>query len=59
MRSVEIQKSDIKEEEYEEFYKFQGNDYEGPLMRMHFSADAPLEINALLLSPREIWKKWA
>ena len=28
-------KKDIKDEEYEEFYKFQSNDYEGPLMRMH------------------------
>ena len=34
-------KSDVTDEEYEEFYKYQGNDYEGPLMRMHFSADAP------------------
>jgi len=45
-------KSEVTDEEYEEFYKFQGNDYEGPLMRMHFSADAPLEINALLFVPK-------
>ena len=51
-------KSDIKEEEYEEFYKFQANDYEAPLMRLHFSADAPLEINSYFSSPKETWKKW-
>ena len=50
-------KSDVTDEEYEEFYKFQGNDYEGPLMRMHFSADAPLEINALLFVPKRNMEK--
>ena len=29
-------KAEIKDEEYEEFYKFQANDYEAPLMRLHF-----------------------
>jgi molecular chaperone HtpG len=47
----------VTNEEYEEFYKFQGNDYEGPLMRMHFSADAPLEINALLFVPKRNMEK--
>ena len=51
-------KKDITDEEYEEFYKFQANDYEAPLMRMHFSADAPLEINSLLLCPKGTWRKW-
>lgn len=50
-------KKDIKDEEYEEFYKFQSNDYEGPLMRMHFSADAPLEINSLLFVPKRNMEK--
>ena len=50
-------KSDVTDEEYEEFYKYQGNDYEGPLMRMHFSADAPLEINALLFVPKRNMEK--
>ena len=51
-------KKEISDEEYEEFYKFQANDYEAPLMRMHFSADAPLEINSLLFVPKETWKRW-
>ena len=50
-------KNEIKDEEYEEFYKFQSNEYEGPLMRMHFSADAPLEINSLLFVPKRNMEK--
>ena len=50
-------KNDITDEEYEEFYKFQSNDYEAPLMRMHFSADAPLEINSLLFVPKRNMEK--
>ena len=50
-------KNEIKDEEYEEFYKFQANDYEVPLMRMHFSADAPLEINSLLFVPKRNMEK--
>jgi TNF receptor-associated protein 1 len=44
-------KSEIKEEEYNEFYKYLGHDSEPPLLRLHFSADAPLAINALLYVP--------
>ena len=50
-------KSEIKDEEYEEFYKFQANEYEPPLMRLHFSADAPLEINSLLFVPKRNMEK--
>ena len=50
-------KKEISDEEYEEFYKFQANEYEGPLMRMHFSADAPLEINSLLFVPKRNMEK--
>ena len=50
-------KSEIKDEEYEEFYKFQANDYEPPLLRLHFSTDAPLEINALLFVPKRNMEK--
>jgi HSP90 family molecular chaperone len=46
-------KSEIKEEEYTEFYKFIGNAFDEPLFRLHFTADAPLAINALLFVPRE------
>ena len=50
-------KKEISDEEYEEFYKFQANDYEAPLMRMHFNADAPLEINSLLFVPKRNMEK--
>lgn len=45
-------KSDIKEEEYNEFYEFVGHDHEKPLFRLHFTADAPLAIQSLLFVPQ-------
>ncbi len=46
-------KNEINEEEYTEFYKFIGNAFDEPLFRLHFTADAPLAINALLFVPKE------
>jgi len=46
-------KSEITDEEYTEFYKFIGNAVDEPLYRLHFSADAPLAINALVYVPQE------
>lgn len=46
-------KSEIKEEEYSEFYKFVGGSVTEPMYRLHFAADAPLAINALLFVPAE------
>ena len=46
-------KSEIDEKDYAEFYKFIGNAMDEPLYRLHFSADAPLAINALLFVPKE------
>jgi TNF receptor-associated protein 1 len=45
-------KNEIKEEEYNEFYTFVGHDHEKPLFRLHFTADAPLAIQALLFVPQ-------
>jgi len=50
-------KNEIKEEEYTEFYKFQGHAMDAPRLRLHFSADAPLSINALLFVPKENTEK--
>jgi len=46
-------KSEITEEEYTEFYKFVANATTDPMYKLHFSADAPLAINALLFAPTE------
>ncbi len=50
-------KSEVKEEEYTEFYKFQAHAHDEPRLRLHFSADAPLTINALLFTPKENTEK--
>lgn len=44
-------KNEVSEEEYTEFYKYIGHDSDAPLFRLHFSADAPLSIRALLFAP--------
>ena len=44
-------KSEIKDTEYDEFYKYIGHDADAPLYRLHFNADAPLAIRALLFIP--------
>jgi len=50
-------KAEIKDEEYTEFYKFQAHASDAPRLRLHFSADAPLSINALLFVPQENTEK--
>jgi len=44
---------DITEDEYKEFYKFQSNAFDDPFYRLHFSSDAPIDINTLLFVPTE------
>lgn len=44
-------KAEVKEDDYKEFYKYQAHAFDEPLDWMHFSADAPLAINALLFIP--------
>jgi molecular chaperone HtpG len=51
-------KNEIKEEEYTEFYKFQAHAYDEPRLRLHFSADAPIAINALLFVGKENTEKF-
>jgi molecular chaperone HtpG len=50
-------KNEIKDEEYTEFYKFQSHAHDDPRLRLHFSADAPLSINALLFVPKDNTEK--
>lgn len=51
-------KSEISAEQYTEFYKFAARAFDEPRYHMHFSADAPLEINALLFVPGENTELW-
>lgn len=44
-------KNEVTEEEYKDFYKFVAKSADEPLDWLHFSADAPLAINALLYLP--------
>jgi molecular chaperone HtpG len=44
-------KSEIKDEEYNEFYQFIAHDHDNPLLRLHFNADAPIAIQSLLFVP--------
>ncbi len=46
-------KKEVTDEEYEAFYKFTASTSEAPRFRMHFSADVPLVINALVFVPLE------
>jgi molecular chaperone HtpG len=46
-------KQDITDEEYTEFYKFQADAFDEPAYRLHFSSEAPLEINSLIFVPKE------
>lgn len=46
-------KSNITEESYNEFYRYIANAYDEPMFTIHFSADAPININTLLFIPQE------
>lgn len=51
-------KNEIQDNDYNEFYKFIANAYDEPLMRLHFSSDAPLNINTLLFVPKENFEQF-
>lgn len=51
-------KNEITDEEYTEFYRYIANTSEEPLLRLHFSADAPISINALLFVPKENYERF-
>jgi molecular chaperone HtpG len=51
-------KSDVTDEEYNEFYKFSSKAFDDPRYRMHFSSEMPIEINALLFVPTENTELW-
>lgn len=44
--------SQVKDEQYNEFFKLISHDDEDPLVRLHYSVDAPIQFSALLFVPR-------
>jgi molecular chaperone HtpG len=46
-------KNEVSEQEYEDFYRFTAKAWDKPRFTMHFTADAPLDIHALLFVPEE------
>ena len=44
-------KSELKKEDYDEFFKFHTHSSEEPIDCLHFKADAPVELNALIYIP--------
>jgi TNF receptor-associated protein 1 len=49
-------KSDVPDADYNSFYQYIGHDHEDPLLRLHFSVDAPLAIQAVLFVPKTNWE---
>ena len=45
--------SEVSDEDAVAFYRFVGGALDTPAFRLHFSADAPLTIRALLFAPEE------
>lgn len=50
-------KSEITDADYDAFYQYVGHDTEAPVYRLHFSADAPLSIRALLFVPGKSYEQ--
>jgi molecular chaperone HtpG len=46
-------KNEVTDEQYAEFYKFACKAWDEPRFRLHFAADAPLQINALVFIPTD------
>jgi TNF receptor-associated protein 1 len=50
-------KSEVTDEQYDEFYRYISHDFESPSHRLHFTADAPLSIKALLFIPSKNYER--
>ncbi len=46
-------KTEITDDQYKAFYQFACKAFDDPAYRLHFSADAPIAINALVFAPTE------
>ena len=46
-------KNEITDQEYGGFYRFQTNSFDEPRYRLHFSSEAPIDMNVLLFVPED------
>lgn len=46
-------RQEVTDEQYTEFYKYIAHDVDAPRYRLHFNADAPLAIRAILFAPEK------
>merc|ERR1712137_652905 len=53
-----LPKSEVTEEQHEEFYKFISHSYDKPRMRLHFQTDSPLNLSSLFYVPNEHTEKY-
>lgn len=51
-------KDEVTNEQHVDFYKFLSGSYDSPLLRLHYSVDAPLTIRALLYVPQSHTEKY-
>ncbi len=51
-------KSNLKKEQYDEFYKSLSYDSEGPFETIHVSVDAPIQFNSLMFIPKKSYEFW-
>jgi len=51
-------KNEVSNEEHIDFYKFISGAYDSPLMRLHYSVDAPMTVRALLYIPQSHTEKY-
>jgi len=53
-----MSKRDITDEMHDEFYRYHANAFDTPTYRMHFTTDAPIQINALFYFPERHMEKF-
>ena len=46
-------RNEITDQEYGGFYRFQANSFDEPRYRLHFSSEAPIDMNVLLFVPED------
>jgi TNF receptor-associated protein 1 len=49
-------RNDVPDADYNAFYQYVAHDHDDPLLRFHFTADAPLAIQALVFVPKRNWE---